>query len=346
MTSPATIDLRSDTVTRPTPAMRRAMAEAEVGDDVYREDPSTRALEERAAAVLGKEAALFVPSGTMANQIAMMIHCRPGDEVVAPRDAHVRLYESGGAAAWAGVQVAEAGSGGILDVADLESVAQTSDAYYLPRTRLVVIENTHNRAGGRIVPHDVVLRVAVRARELGLSLHLDGARIWNAAAATGRAEAELAAPFDTVSACFSKGLGAPAGSVIAGSRAHVAEALKLRKRLGGGMRQVGILAAGALHALEHHRARVADDHASAQAFAAALAGATGLAIDRTSVETNIVIFESHRVAPSDLASRAAERGVRISPFGGRTLRAVTHMDVTTQQCTSAGAIVAALADEG
>ena len=342
MLAPMTIDLRSDTVTRPTAEMRRAMADAEVGDDVYREDPTARALEERAAAVLGKEAALFVTSGTMANQIALMIHCRPGDDVIAPRDAHVRLYETGGAAAWAGVQVAEVGSAGSFDVADLDAVAQTSDAYYLPRTRLVVLENTHNRAGGRVVPRDVVLRVAARARALGLALHLDGARLWNASVATGVSEADLAAPFDTVSACFSKSLGAPAGSVIAGSRDAIAQALRLRKRLGGGMRQVGILAAGALYALEHHRERLEGDHRAARAFAEAIAGANGIAIDLDTVETNIVIFASRRVSPADLVARAAERGVRISTFGGDLVRAVTHFDVTREQCAHAGAIVAQL----
>ena len=333
------IDLRSDTVTRPTLAMRRAMADADVGDDVYREDPTARALEERAAAILGKEAALFVPSGTMANQIAMMIHCRPGDEVIAPRDAHVRLYESGGAAAWAGVQIVEVGTAGAFDVADLDAVVQ-APAYYLPRSRLVVIENTHNRAGGRVVTNEIVQRVATRARTLGLALHLDGARIWNAALASGMTESALATPFDTVAACFSKGLGAPAGSVIAGTRAAIDEALRLRKRLGGGMRQVGILAAGALYALEHHRARLSDDHASARAFADAIGDAAGIVCDRAGVQTNIVVFESRRVAPADLAARAAERGVRISPFGGALVRAVTHLDVSLDEAARAGRIVA------
>lgn len=333
------IDLRSDTVTLPTAAMRRAIAEAEVGDDVYREDPTARALEERAAEVLGKEAALFVPSGTMANQIAMMIHTRPGDEVIAPRDAHVRLYETGGAAAWAGVQIVEVGAEGRFDVAELEGALQ-APAYYLPRTRLVVIENTHNRAGGRIVPEAIVRRVATRAKQLGLALHLDGARIWNAAVATGRSAAELVAPFDTVSACFSKGLGAPAGSVIAGSRDAVAEALRLRKRLGGGMRQLGILAAGALHALEHHRERLAEDHAAARAFAAEIAGAPGIVLDASTVETNIVVFASRAIAPADLVAHALDQGVRISGFGGDLVRAVTHMDVSLDDARAAGRVVA------
>lgn len=338
--SDARVDLRSDTVTRPTAAMRAAMAAAEVGDDVYREDPTARALEERAADVLGKEAALFVPSGTMANQIAMMLHCRPGDEVVAPTGAHVRLFESGGAAAWAGVQVVEAGRSGVLEASDLDAVAQVSEAYYLPRTRLVVVENTHNRAGGRVVPAAAEERLVTRARELGLALHLDGARIWNAAAASGRSERDLAASFDTVSACFSKGLGAPAGSVVAGSRALVSEALRLRKRLGGGMRQVGILAAGALHALEHHRGRIAADHQSARAFADTLYGVAGIEIDPSIVETNIVLFATRAVTPAELAARAAKRGVLVSPFGGAHVRAVTHLDVTIDDARRAGRVVA------
>lgn len=339
MSSRPPIDLRSDTVTLPTAAMRRAMAEAIVGDDVYREDPTARALEERAAEVLGKEAALFVPSGTMANQIALMIHTRPGDEVVAPTDAHVRLYETGGAAAWAGVQIVEVGAAGRYDVAELEGAIQTP-AYYLPRTRLAVMENTHNRAGGRVVPQDLVERVAARARALGLALHLDGARIWNAAIATGLSPAAIAAPFDTVSACFSKGLGAPAGSVLAGTREAVAEALRLRKRLGGGMRQLGILAAGALHALEHHRDRLALDHDAARAFAQEVAGAPGIALDLGSVETNIVVFASRAIAPADLVARALERGARISAFGGELVRAVTHMDVSVDDARAAGRAVA------
>jgi threonine aldolase len=335
------IDLRSDTVTRPTAAMRRAMADAEVGDDVYREDPTARALEERAAAMLGKEAALFVPSGTMANQIAMMVHCRPGDEVIAPTGAHVRLFESGGAAAWAGVQIVEIGQGGVFDASELDAVVQPP-AYYLPRSRLVVIENTHNRAGGRVVPIETTMRIAARTREHGLALHLDGARIWNAAVASGRTEAEIARPFDTVSACFSKGLGAPAGSIIAGSRAAIDEALRLRKRLGGGMRQVGVLAAAALHALDHHRGRLADDHASALAFASAIVGARGIDCALDTVETNIVVFRSTHVPPTELTRRAAEQGIRISPFGGELVRAVTHLEVTREDAEIAGRAVAAI----
>ncbi len=320
------VDLRSDTVTRPTAAMRRAMSEADVGDDIYREDPTARALEERAAAILGKETALFVPSGTMANQIALLLHCRPGDDVVIPRDAHARLYESGGASAWAGVQFTEAGDGGRLDVAALEAALHPPD-YHCPRSRLLALENTHNRAGGRVLPQEEVVRVVRRARELGLGAHLDGARIWNAAIATGLAPDVLAAPFDTVAACFSKGLGAPVGSVLAGSKALMSDALRIRKRLGGGMRQVGVLCAAALHALDHHRERLAEDHANARALASILSAIDGLVCDPARAETNIVIFDSLRVAPAELSARAKREGVLVSPFGGASVRAVTHLDV-------------------
>lgn len=323
------VDLRSDTLTQPTPAMRAAIAAAAVGDDVWREDPTARRLEERAAEILGKEAALFVPSGTMANQIALLLHCRPGDEVVCARGSHVRLYESGAGAAWAGVQFAEiGGADGLFAPADVEAAVLPGD-YHLPRTRLVAVENTHNRGGGRVWPLDRLRAVCEQARSRGLALHLDGARIWNAAVASGASEREIAAGFDTVSACFSKGLGAPVGSVIAGSRGDVERALRLRKMLGGGMRQIGLLCAAALHALEHHRARIADDHARARRLAEGLAEIPGLAIDAARVETNIVIVDVEaRVSVAELCRRAAEQGVMIAPVGPRAVRAVTHLDVS------------------
>jgi threonine aldolase len=334
------VDLRSDTVTKPTAPMRRAMSEADVGDDIYREDPVARALEERSAALLGKEAALFVPSGTMANQIALMLHCRPGDDVVIPKDAHVRLYESGGASAWAGVQFTEAGANGTFDVRALEASLHPPD-YHCPRSRLVSLENTHNRAGGRVFPQADVLLVAARAKELGLALHLDGARIWNAAIATGLSPETLAAPFDTVAACFSKGLGAPVGSVIAGTKALMGEALRIRKRLGGGMRQVGILCAAALHALDHHRERLAVDHENARALATSLSAIDGFACDPARAETNIVIFDSLRVSPAELCARAKAEGVLVSPFGGSSVRAVTHLDVDRAGIARAAEVLAA-----
>lgn len=316
------VDLRSDTVTRPTAAMRRAMAEAEVGDDVYREDPTVRRLEEEVAGLLGKEAALFVPSGTMANQIAVRLRCGAGDQLAVGEHAHIVLYESGAMGA-AGAQHVVLGRGGLFSVEDLEALR--SKAYWEPRTRLVALENTHNRAGGRVWRAETVDAICARAHELGLATHLDGARLWNAAAATGATEAALASGFDTVSVCFSKGLGAPVGSAIAGAREAIDEALRIRKRMGGGMRQSGILAAAALHALAHHRARVAEDHANATRLAAALRDA-GLAT--VPPETNIVLFEPRPgSSPVELSERAQREGVLVSPFGPTQLRAVTHLDV-------------------
>jgi len=320
-------DLRSDTLTRPTPAMRAAMAAAAVGDDVYGEDPSVRALEERVAAVLGKESALFVPSGTMGNQIALLVHTQPGDEVIIGEGTHCAFYESGAASAWAGVQFAIAGRGGLFTADEmLEAVKPPQD--HFPRTRLVVVENTHNRAGGRVFPQAQIEQIATAARANGLGLHLDGARIWNASAATGLDVAALAAPFDTLSVCFSKGLGAPVGSAFVGSREHVVRAHRFRKMLGGGMRQAGILAAGALHALEHHRARLLDDHAAARAFAEILRGAPG--VELGPVDTNIVLVQTALPAP-ELAQRAAAEGVLLNATGRRTLRAVTHLDLSLDQ---------------
>ncbi|MEC7526295.1 MAG: GntG family PLP-dependent aldolase [Myxococcota bacterium] len=320
-----TIDLRSDTVTRPDDAMRRAMASAEVGDDIYGEDPSARRLEEEVAERLGKEAALFVPSGTMGNQVALLVHCRPGDDVVVGEDAHCMLYESGAAAAIAGVQFSIAGQGGLFDVAELEAALRPASAYYMPRTRLVALEDTHNRGGGIVWPAGQAARVADRAKALGLGTHLDGARLWNAAAARGVAPAEIAAPFDTVSVCFSKGLGAPVGSAIAGSRAAIDEARRARKMLGGAMRQVGVLCAAALHALEHNLARLPEDHATARRLAEGVAALDGVSIALDAVQTNIVCFE---VADAhDFVERARARGVWLNAMTPTTVRAVTHLHI-------------------
>lgn len=316
------VDLRSDTVTRPTAAMRRAMAEAEVGDDVYREDPTVRALEEEAAAVLGMEAALLVPSGTMANQIAVQLHCGRGDRVLVGEHAHLVLYESGAMGA-GGVQHTSVGQGGFFDVAAL--AGHFEDVYWEPRTRLVALENTHNRAGGRVWPLALSRAVCAHARAHGVRTHLDGARVWNAAVASAQSEASLTEGFDTVAACFSKGLGAPVGSVIAGSRDAMREALRIRKRLGGGMRQAGVIAAGALHALRHHRARLAGDHTNAERLAR---GLSELGLVTVPPETNIVLFEPPAsMSPQHVCERAGEQGVWLSPFGPTQLRAVTHLDV-------------------
>jgi len=341
MTSARRIDLRSDTVTRPTAAMRRVMAEAEVGDDVYGEDPGAHALEAETTALLGKEAALFVPSGTMANQLALLLHCRRGDEVIVGEGAHCKEYESGGGAAWAGVQFAEAGRGGTFGVADFEAAVRPI-ADWLPRTSLVALENTHNRGGGRVFPQAQVEAIAARARALGLALHLDGARLWNASVATGLAPAALAAPFDTVSVCFSKGLGAPVGSALVGGREVIARARRLRKMMGGGMRQVGVLCAAARHALVHHRARLVDDHVAARRFAECLVGAPGLHVVPDSVETNIVLVDTQRPA-AELAQRAAAEGVLVSAFGPTRIRAVTHLDVSLAEMDVAAAALRAAA---
>jgi threonine aldolase len=324
-------DLRSDTLTKPTAAMRAAMAAADVGDDVYGEDPSVRALEERVAALLGKQSALFVPSGTMGNQIGLLVHTRPGDEVIIGEGSHCAFYESGAASAWAGVQFATAGQGGLFTGEELLEVVKPPHDHF-PRTRLVVVENTHNRAGGRVFPQAEIERIAAAARSSGLGLHLDGARIWNASVATGLDVAALAAPFDTLSVCFSKGLGAPVGSAFVGSREHVIQAHRFRKMLGGGMRQAGILAAGALYALEQHRARLVDDHAAARAFAEILQGAPGLEL--APVETNIVSLTT-RLPAADVARRAAEHGVLMNATAKHQLRAVTHLDVSLEQVKSA-----------
>ncbi len=342
------IDLRSDTVTRPTPAMREAMAHAEVGDDVYGEDPSVNRLQERVAALLGKEAALYVPSGSMANQIALAIHTRPGDDVLIGEGAHNFLYESGAAGAIAGVQMTIVGQGGLFDAADLEAGYKVDNHHYAP-TRLCCLEDTHNRAGGRVWPRAQRDAVALAARARGLQLHLDGARLWNAAvfhaAAAGRAltgsAAEalapelraLAEPFDTVSVCFSKGLGAPVGSCLTGSRELIDRAHRMRKMLGGGMRQAGILAAAALHALDHHVARLADDHASARALAAGLGQLPGVRA-AGAPETNIVIADLSGPADSFVA-RARERGVLLNSIGPQRIRLVTHLDVSRAACDDA-----------
>lgn len=322
MSTTALFDLRSDTVTQPTDAMRAAMAAAPVGDDVYGEDPSVRALEERVAELVGKEAALFVPSGTQANQIALLCHTTRGDEVIVGEGAHCAFYESGAAGALAGVQLVCAGRGGLFTAEDAEALIKPTDDH-CPQTRLIAIENTHNRAGGRVFPQQDVLAIAALARRRGLALHLDGARLWNAAVASGTSEATLSDPFDTVSVCFSKGLGAPVGSALCGPAPLIRRARRWRKMLGGGMRQAGIVAAGALYALEHHRARLPLDHAAARSIATALADVPGVTV--LPVETNIVLIDVPGVPAARVVAAAREHGVLIGAFGPERVRAVTHM---------------------
>lgn len=331
------IDLRSDTVTRPTPAMRAAMAAAEVGDDQYGEDPTTTRLQERCAALLGKEAALWLPSGTMANQVALRVLTRPGDEVVTSREAHAGWHETGGAAANAGVQLHEVGASGVFTQADFEAAIKPRGLPVFPPTTLVQIENTHNRAGGVVFPQAEVERICAAARSRGIASFLDGARLWNASVASGRSVAELAAPFDLVAVAFSKGLGAPGGSLLAGRHELVTLANRHRRMLGGAMRQTGHYAAAALHGLDHHLARLADDHRHARLLAEALAGSAAVRLDLATVQTNIVVFHLAEGAPdaATVVARARERGVLLNAFGARTVRAVTHLDVSEAQVRTA-----------
>ncbi len=330
------IDLRSDTVTKPSRAMRDAIANADVGDDVFGEDPTVHALEARVSEITGKEAAIFVSSGTMGNQIAIALHTRPGDEVIVGEGAHVVFYESAAGAALSGVQFAIAGSGGLYDADQMEERIQAK-AYWAPRTSLVCVENTHNRAGGRVFPQKDVIAIAERARKHELGVHLDGARIWNAAAATGLSVAELCKPFDTVSVCFSKGLGAPVGSALCGSRAFIERARVFRKRWGGGMRQSGILAAGALFALEHNRARIGEDHEKARRFAEIVGNVKGASV--ANVETNIVNVDLVQAA-EPVAARAEALGLAINASGPKRLRAVMHLDVSLDDVVRGAGILA------
>lgn len=344
--SPATpIDLRSDTVTRPSPDMRSAIAVAPVGDDQYGDDPTVNALQERVAAMLGKEAALWLPSGTMANQVALRTLTRPGDDVIVSREAHAVWHEAGGSAANAGVQLTEIGARGVFTTDEFLAAIKPRDHPIYPPTALVEVENTHNRAGGVVFAQDEAVRICAAARRLGIATYLDGARIWNVAAATGSSLSELAAPFDLVGVSLSKGLGAPGGSLLAGSRDTVTRAIRHRRMLGGAMRQVGIFAAAGIFALDHNMARLVEDHANARLIADRLAKCRRIAIDLATVQTNILVFGLTADAPDamTLVAKARERGVLLNAFGPRTLRLVTHLDVSRDQCAKAAEILVELA---
>ncbi|MGB9757556.1 MAG: low-specificity L-threonine aldolase [Candidatus Bipolaricaulaceae bacterium] len=324
------IDLRSDTVTKPTPGMRRAMAEAEVGDDVYGEDPTVNRLEERAAEITGKEAALFVPSGTMGNQVAIAVHTKPGQEVILEATSHIYNVEMATMARFSGVQPRVIfGERGVFTAEEVRRAIRPK-LYYLAQTGLVCLENTHNAAGGRIWPLSIAREILEVAHAHGIPVHLDGARIFNASVATGIPVSELVWGFDSLMFCLSKGLGAPVGSVLCGSREFIAEARRVRKALGGGMRQAGILAAAGLYALEHHIERLAEDHENAKILAQGLAEIPCLSV--TPPETNIVLVEILRGPTAlELAERLKKRGVLVAPAGAgteaRKLRLVTHLDV-------------------
>lgn len=332
------IDLRSDTVTRPTPEMLRAMLAARVGDDVFGEDPTVNALQERIANLVGHEAAVFVPSGTMSNQIGVRVHCQLGDEVILETESHIYNYEQGGVAQLSGLATRTIdGQFGVIQREQIEKVVRFDDPHCV-RSRLICLENTHNRGGGRIQPFPVVEEICTWAKQLGMARHLDGARLFSAVVETRVEASRWGKLFDTVSVCFSKGLGAPVGSALCGHRDLIAKALRHRKLFGGGMRQAGLLAAAAMYALDHHVDRLADDHAKARRLAEWIRKIEGLSLMPPDVETNLCIFH---VAPrlgtaASLCAALKERGILMIPFGGNSIRAVTHLDVSMEDIETAG----------
>jgi threonine aldolase len=331
------IDLRSDTVTKPTPAMRRAMSEAEVGDDVYGEDPTVNLLEQRAAEAAGKEAALFVPTGTMGNTIAIKLHTEHGQEVVCDSRAHLLDFELAMIAWFSGCLVRPVPTpDGILRWSEIRGAVKPLGPHWAP-TGCIEIENTHNMAGGRVYPQYVIDEICDEAHALGVRVHIDGARIFNAAEASGKKVRDIVAKADTVMFCLSKALGAPVGSMLAGPKALIDKGRLYRKRLGGGMRQVGILAAAGLIALQEHPAKLAADHANARALAHSLSEIPGISIDPGAVETNIVVFDVSATGqtPKEISARLKSEGVLINAINDRKMRAVTHYDVTRQDCENA-----------
>ena len=337
------IDMRSDTVTKPTPGMRRAMAEAEVGDDMSGEDPTVNRLEELMCELLGKEAAVFACSGTQSNQMGVRTHCLPGDELLIESGGHIASFEQGAPAALSGVTCRLInGENGMLDVADLEGKIR-ADNQHLCVTRLVCLENTTNVGGGRSYPLDRINRVCNWAHHHGLVVHLDGARLFNAVVATGVSAADTCRQIDTISICFSKGLGCPMGSVLVGSKSQIAKARRVRKLFGGALRQAGIVAAAALYAMEHHVERLQVDHENAKAFAEAIHGIDGLTVETSEVETNLVFFnvDPELGNAAQLSAQLKQRGVRIGASGSQRLRACTHLDLDRESVIRAAETVAA-----
>lgn len=340
------IDLRSDTVTKPTSAMRAAMAAAEVGDDVIDVDPTVDRLQRMTAEILGKEAAIFMPSGTMTNQVAVRIHCKPGDEFLCEAGCHIFHYEQGAFAQLSGVVARTLpGESGVLRPAQFVGQIRP-DNEHLVRTRLVCIENTHNRGAGRVQPYEDVAAICHWAREHGLRTHLDGARLFNAVVASGVPANHWAQHFDTISVCFSKGLGAPVGSALVGTREFIHEARRHRKLFGGGMRQSGIIAAGALHALQYHRERLGEDHEHARILAQAIRDTAGLTLAPDTVDTNMVIFEVDRAlgTASQFAATLKAHGVWMLAIGETLVRAVTHLDVRRDEILAAAEIIPRVAE--
>ncbi|PAE26259.1 MULTISPECIES: low-specificity L-threonine aldolase [Bacillaceae] len=340
------IDLRSDTVTKPTEAMRKAAYEAEVGDDVYGEDPSINQLEETAAEVLGKEAALFVTSGTQGNQIAILTHCRPGNEIILEAESHIFYYESGASSAFAGVQTRTLnGSRGAMDPSDVEYAIRGEDQHF-PETGLVCLENTHNRAGGAVIPIDNMKEIHKITKANNVPVHMDGARLFNAAAALNLPASELAKHSDTVQVCLSKGLGAPVGSILAGNRDFITAARKWRKRLGGGLRQAGVIAAPGHIALTQMRERLAEDHENAQYLAQQLGNIRGIEIVNQ-VDTNIIVADvkNLKMNSSEFVERLKAEGVLSGTFGPSYVRFVTHYDVNRNQLEQAITAIQKTADQ-
>ncbi|HSG99317.1 MAG TPA: GntG family PLP-dependent aldolase [candidate division Zixibacteria bacterium] len=342
-----TIDLRSDTVTLPGERMRAAMAAAPVGDDQFGEDPSANRLQAQVAELLGKEAALWLPTGTMANQIALRVFTRPGDDVIVSRECHAVWHETGASGANAGVQFTEIGKRGVFTAEEFVAAVKPRGHIIYPPTTLVEIENTHNRAGGVVFAQSEAQQICAAARERGIASYLDGARLWNAAVASGKTVAELAAPFDLVSVALSKGLGAPGGSLLAGSAEVIGRAKRYRRMFGGAMRQVGIFTEGGRFAIDHNYERLAEDHANARLIAERLAQSARVALDVGAVQTNILVFDVTAEAPDapTVVNTARERGVLIFAFGPRTIRAVTHLNVTRQECERAAEILAEIIEE-
>lgn len=340
------IDLRSDTVTRPSAAMRAAMAAAPVGDDQYGEDPAVNELQAEVAALLGKEAALFMASGTMANQVALKLFTRPGDDVIVSQESHAVWHEAGASGANAGVQFTPVGKGGLFTAADVVAAFKAPGHAIFPATTLVEVENTHNRGGGLVFPQAEIEAICATTAKLGAKTFLDGARLFNAAAASGAKPAALAAPFDLVSIALSKGLGAPVGSVLAGRKDDIARAQRFRRMFGGALRQAGIIAAAGTYALRNNLGRLGEDHAHARLIAEAIADSPKIQLDLTTVQTNIVVFHLKDDAPEAAAIVAAarERGVLVLAFAKRTVRAVTHLDVTRADCVTAGQTLRAILD--
>jgi len=334
------IDLRSDTLTRPTPGMLAAMASAPVGDDVYGEDPSVNALEARVAALLGHEAALFCTTGSMANLLGVWCLVQPGQEVVCDVRAHIARAEMGAHAALHGVTMRTwASEDGVTDAATIAGVITPDAGPYLVSTAAVALENTHNFGGGTVQPYDHLVEVSALCRDAGVGLHLDGARLWNAHVATGVPLADYGRLFDTVNVCFSKGLGAPVGSMLVSSAANIARARVQRKRLGGGWRQAGVLAAAADYAIDHHLPRLGEDHVAAAAFAAEVVALAPDAVQLASVTTNIVVLGTGKLSGAEVAAKAAASGVLVSALGPHMVRAVTHQEVSVDDATTAGRIV-------